>query len=152
MLSLLDDGVIVHVFFELAVVSRVTEPLAPTATRAFVVKAEVDGTEAKLYETTKVSDVVVDVLKLSGTATVTVSPVAEVEATAIEPIVKVPALAYPPAPAEAGATEVNTPSPNADTATSAIRLIVVFVDIDFLSVVDLETFSRSAWVEINPPA
>jgi hypothetical protein len=38
-----------------------------------------------------------------------------------------------------------TPSPNADTATSAMRLIVVFVDIDFLSVVELRPFPNSAW-------
>jgi len=44
------------------------------------------------------------------------------------------------------------PTPNADTATSAMRLIVVFVDIDFLSVVDLMTFTRSAWADLNPPA
>jgi hypothetical protein len=42
-----------------------------------------------------------------------------------------------------GATE-RTPRPNAATATSAIRLKVVFVDICFLSVVDIETFPISA--------
>jgi hypothetical protein len=47
------------------------------------------------------------------------------------PIVKpVAALAA----ALAGATEVNTPKPNAATATSATRLKVVFVDICFLSI------------------
>jgi hypothetical protein len=40
------------------------------------------------------------------------------------------------------------PKPNADTATSAIRLIDVFVDICFLSIkVDFEDFSRSAWLK-----
>jgi hypothetical protein len=34
----------------------------------------------------------------------------------------------------AGATEVNTPKPNAATVTSATRLKVVFVDICFLSI------------------
>jgi hypothetical protein len=34
----------------------------------------------------------------------------------------------------AGATDVSTPKPNAATATSATRLIVVFVDICFLSI------------------
>jgi len=38
------------------------------------------------------------------------------------------------AAADAGATEVNTPKPNAATVTSAIRLKVVFVDICFLSI------------------
>jgi len=37
-----------------------------------------------------------------------------------------------------------TPSPNAATATSAIRLKVVFVDILFLSVVVMKTFSMAA--------
>jgi hypothetical protein len=36
--------------------------------------------------------------------------------------------------AVAGATEVNTPKPNAATVTSAMRLKVVFVDICFLSI------------------
>jgi hypothetical protein len=35
--------------------------------------------------------------------------------------------------AVAGATDVRTPKPNAATATSAMRLKVVFVDICFLS-------------------
>jgi hypothetical protein len=38
------------------------------------------------------------------------------------------------ATADAGATEVNTPKPNAATVTSAMRLKVVFVDICFLSI------------------
>jgi len=37
------------------------------------------------------------------------------------------------------------PKPKAETATSAIRLSVDFVDICFLSLVDPEDFSRSAW-------
>jgi hypothetical protein len=36
--------------------------------------------------------------------------------------------------ADAGATDVNTPKPNAATVTSAMRLKVVFVDICFLSI------------------
>ena len=43
----------------------------------------------------------------------------------------------------AGATE-RTPRPNAATATSAMRLKVVFVDILFLSVVVMKTFSMAA--------
>ena len=45
--------------------------------------------------------------------------------------------------ADDGATE-RTPSPNAATATSAMRLKVVFVDILFLSVVVMKTFSMAA--------
>jgi len=46
-------------------------------------------------------------------------------------------------PADEGATE-RTPRPNAATATSAMRLKVVFVDILFLSVVVMKTFSMAA--------
>jgi hypothetical protein len=42
-----------------------------------------------------------------------------------------------------GAVET-VPSPNAITATSAMRLKVVFVDICFLSIVDLENLPSSA--------
>ena len=49
-----------------------------------------------------------------------------------------------PAAADDGATE-RTPRPSAATATSAMRLNVVFVDICFLSIVDLRNFRRSAW-------
>jgi hypothetical protein len=45
----------------------------------------------------------------------------------------------------AGITD-NRPKPNADTATSAMRLIDVFVDICFLSLrVEPEAFSDPAW-------
>ena len=63
------------------------------------------------------------------------------------PIVDVPfvtAIARPETVADDGATE-RTPRPNAATATSAMRLNVVFVDICFLSIVDLRNFRRSAW-------
>jgi hypothetical protein len=42
--------------------------------------------------------------------------------------------------AVAGATEVNTPIPKAATATSAVRLKVVFVDICFLSISRVREF------------
>jgi hypothetical protein len=48
------------------------------------------------------------------------------------------------AAALAGATETR-PKPNADTATSAMRLRSVFVDICFLSLVDPRTIRSSAW-------
>jgi len=41
---------------------------------------------------------------------------------------------------------VSKPKPNADTATSAMRFIDVFVDICFLSIVDRGAFPRSAWL------
>jgi hypothetical protein len=49
-------------------------------------------------------------------------------------------------PAEIAGTTDNIPKPNADTATSAIRLIDVFVDIIFLSKVIRAYFARTAWV------
>jgi hypothetical protein len=49
-----------------------------------------------------------------------------------------------PGAAFAGAT-VNIPKPREATATSAMRLKVVFVDICFLSLVDPKDFFRSAW-------
>jgi hypothetical protein len=69
--------------------------------------------------------------------------VAVLAVAAIVPVVleynKVEASAF------AGTTD-NRPKPNADTATSATRLIDVFVDICFLSLkVELEAFSNSAW-------
>jgi len=52
--------------------------------------------------------------------------------------------------AEAGDTDVSTPKPNADTATSAIRLIDVFVDICFLSLkVDPGTFQNRLGSEVT---
>jgi hypothetical protein len=42
--------------------------------------------------------------------------------------------------ADAGATDVRTPSPNAATATSATRLKFVFVDMFFLSLVRFRNF------------
>jgi hypothetical protein len=44
------------------------------------------------------------------------------------------------AAADAGATDVRTPKPNAATATSATRLKVVFVDICFLSISRVREF------------
>jgi hypothetical protein len=48
-----------------------------------------------------------------------------------------------------GTTE-RTPKPNAATATSEIRLKVVFVDMFFLSLVDPRNFRGSAWAEMSP--
>jgi hypothetical protein len=47
-------------------------------------------------------------------------------------------------PAYADTVDIK-PRPNAETATSAMRLRVVFVDICFLSIVDPRTFPGSAW-------
>jgi hypothetical protein len=47
----------------------------------------------------------------------------------------------------AGAIDVKTPSPSDATATTAMRLKFVFVDICFLSIVEKGTFPNSALVE-----
>ena len=74
-------------------------------------------------------------------AAVVVSPCAPV-VTEAEPV---PVVSVgTPAAADEGATE-RTPRPNAATATSAMRLKVVFVDICFLSIVELRTIRSSAW-------
>jgi hypothetical protein len=52
--------------------------------------------------------------------------------------------------AEAGVIDVITPIDNAATATSEIRLKVVFVDMFFLSLVELRTIRTSAWAEMSP--
>jgi hypothetical protein len=51
----------------------------------------------------------------------------------------------PNALAEGVTTIESIPKPNAETATSAMRLRVVFVDICFLSIVDSRAFPESAW-------
>jgi len=52
----------------------------------------------------------------------------------------------------AGAATIidRNPAPNAETATSAMRLRVVFVDICFLSIVDSRAFPESAWQRDKP--
>jgi hypothetical protein len=47
----------------------------------------------------------------------------------------------------AGAIDVKTPSPSDATATTAMRLKFVFVDICFLSIVEKGTIPNSALVE-----
>jgi hypothetical protein len=57
-----------------------------------------------------------------------------VATTVIDVVLNDAAVVNVEATADAGATEVNTPKPNAATVTSAMRLKVVFVDICFLSI------------------
>jgi hypothetical protein len=66
-------------------------------------------------------------------------------ADGIVPTVTAVGVIAPFALAGATDTKLNKPKPKAETATSAMRLRVVFVDICFLSRVDFEAFSRSAW-------
>jgi hypothetical protein len=78
--------------------------------------------------------------------TVTVAAVVESERKPSEELVEVPLTPVTVSAetvAEEGATE-RTPRPNAATATSATRLNVVFVDISFLSIVELRTIRGSA--------
>jgi len=74
---------------------------------------------------------------------VAVTAVVDSEVTAVRPVVPVRVNVSDETTADEGATE-RTPRPNAATATSAMRLKVVFVDILFLSVVVMKTFSMAA--------
>jgi hypothetical protein len=83
--------------------------------------------------------VIVSFVERVPEATVNVTGVVTTAPTRVAdgvPIVKVPAPAF----ALAGATEVNTPKPREATATSAMRLKVVFVDICFLSISRVREF------------
>ena len=100
------------------------------------------------------------ITEASGTAlalkaSVIVKVAAELTATAAEVLVGaiaevfVSVTVFKVVAAVDGTTE-RTPKPNAATATSEIRLKVVFVDMFFLSLVDPRNFRRSAWAEMNP--
>jgi hypothetical protein len=86
------------------------------------------------------SDAVGDPVVVTRTENVHAAPTAhDSSASAVDKVTAVEVIA-----AFAGTTD-NRPKPNADTATSAMRLIDVFVDICFLSKkVEIEDFSRSA--------
>jgi len=100
------------------------EELAGTATNVAVKVATVTAVEAATAA-------------VNGTTT-------SVPTTGIAGVVAARVNVYSAAAALAGTTD-NRPKPNADTATSATRLIDVFVDICFLSKkVEIEDFSRSA--------
>jgi len=77
--------------------------------------------------------------------TATVAAVVESD-TAVVAVPAVDVTVRPITAAFDGATEM-TPRPNAATATSAMRLNVVFVDICFLSIVELRTIRISAWIK-----
>ena len=100
------------------------------------------------------------ITEASGTAlalkaSVIVKVAAELTATAAEVLVGaiaevfVSVTVFKVVAAVDGTTE-RTPKPNAATATSEIRLKVVFVDMLFLSLVDPRNFRSSAWAEMNP--
>jgi len=100
------------------------------------------------------------ITEASGTAlalkaSVIVKVAAELTATAAEVLVGaiaevfVSVTVFKVVAAVDGTTE-RTPKPNAATATSEIRLKVVFVDMFFLSLVDPRNFRRSAWAEMSP--
>jgi len=69
-----------------------------------------------------------------------------IAAEGIVPTVTAVGVIAPLALAGATVTMFNRPKPNAETAASAMRLRVVFVDICFLSIkVDSRAFPESAW-------
>jgi hypothetical protein len=107
-----------------------------------VFPAAVLGAAETFAAITTVSSEAVAAARLTVTGTITVSPAladGTVPITTEEMVLPVPAAAF------AGATDDIRPKPNAETATSAMRLRVVFVDICFLSIVDSRAFPESAW-------
>jgi len=98
-------------------------------------RAEPVGRAATFADTAKVSPLTVVADKVTGIETVIVSP------TAAAVVVNVPIDIVPVAALAAG-TAVTDKSPpiNAATATSAMRLKVVFVDICFLSISRVREF------------
>jgi len=116
------------VYFAVAVELATIIPFAPAAPDALRVRADPVGFAAMFAATTNVSAVVVLVLNVTGIETVVVSP------TTARPEVGVPIVIVPVAALAAGVTTVDkSPVASAATATSAMRLKDVFVDIIFLS-------------------
>jgi hypothetical protein len=111
-----------------AVPLRTIIPFAPASPDAFSVRVEAVGLAAMFAATAKVSPVAVVAANETGIETVTVSP------TTARPAVGVPIVAGAIAALAAGVTTVvNRPVASAATATSAMRLKDVFVDICILS-------------------
>jgi len=111
--------------FESAVARRLTEN-------------EAEGADVTRATTAIVSPLTVPDGKVKLTVIAFVSP-------ARSPVVPENEIAEGTRNVELAGTKESNPIPIAETATSAMRLSVVFVDIDFLSLVDQETISRSAW-------
>jgi len=116
----------------LVFVSKNVRTFATVAAFGADLTAKVTETESALPPSSKALMLIVAAVVESERAPVS-APVASAVVT-----LSVPTIACD------GATE-RTPRPNAATATSAMRLNVVFVDICFLSIVDLRNFRRSAW-------
>jgi len=102
------------------------------------IENDVDGADVTRAKTAIVSPVTVPEGKAKVTVTVFVSPARKPVVPENEIAVGLRRVAF------AGATHVIKPSPNAETTTSEIRLMSVFVDIDFLSLVAIETFSLAS--------
>jgi hypothetical protein len=99
-------------------------------TAFFIVEKEAAGAETTRATMLRVSVTAKPVGKLNVTGMICMTPA---RAPVTFATVIVDGLATV-GTAEAGATELRTPIPKAATATSATRLIVVFVDICFLSI------------------
>ena len=130
-------------YFAVAVELATIIPFAPAAPDALRVRDDAVGLAAMFAATTKVSVSIVLVLNVTGIETVVVSP------TTARPEVGVPIVIVPVAALAAG-TAVTDKSPpiNAATATSAMRLKDVFVDIIFLSTSQEQEFPALGF-EVN---
>jgi len=118
-------------------------PAAAVLAPATVAKAEPTGAEVTLATTVKLS------VAEAPVGSVTVIGIKEVWFLANSGMVPTET-AVGVCPTAFAATVDNPPRPKATTATSATRLNVVFVDIDFLSrkKVEKENFSLSAWPKL----
>jgi hypothetical protein len=118
-----------------AVAYRFAVEVFPIAFAETVLCADPTGAEITFAATVTVSPETLAAAKFTVTSVVDATPTRDgVEApTDTELGVRADA-------ADAGATEVRTPRPKAATATSAMRLKVVFVDICFLSISRVREF------------
>jgi hypothetical protein len=114
-------------------------PVGTPTTEAVIVSPHVSAAvDADVAESTVIS-ILTSAAVVEESPPTTVTEVAPVGPTAT--FIDVAATAF------AGTTAEVNPIPNAETATSAMRLSVVFVDIDFLSLVVKKTFSFTAGKE-----
>jgi hypothetical protein len=117
--------------------AAVDDTEAAPGTAALEVAKDVDGADVIRANTTTVSPAAVPDGRVNVTVWLDNVPTRKPVADPSEILLGVTRVAFE------GAT-VNMPNPNAETATSAMRLRVVFVDICFLSLVVKKTFFFTA--------
>jgi len=114
------------------VVAEPADEAVAVKTVVLLIALALDGAATKIAATAAVSVATAVLAIVTGTTMLTAWPVVPPYTTGVPTVTDVLALA--------GATEVRTPKPREATATSAMRLKVVFVDICFLSISRSEEF------------